>query len=95
MVEKEIKRLSVVRLAGGSKSSIEDILAREFPFTIIILNNEELVTLLCSPADLRYLAIGFLASEGLLRSKEEVKKIIVDDQRGVVRVETKENRVCQ
>jgi len=60
--------------------------AKEFPLTII-LNNQELATLLCSPANLRYLAVGFLLSQGLLKSKDEIKKIIVDDRRGVVRVE--------
>ena len=67
------------------------MVAREFPLTII-LNNQELVTLLCSPKDLRYLAVGFLFSEGLLKSKDEIKKIMVDDQRGVVRVETEEEK---
>jgi len=47
--------------------------------------------LLCSPTDLKYLAIGFLSSEGLVKSKDQIKKITVDAQRGVVRVETKEN----
>jgi len=41
---------------------------------------------------LKYLAIGFLFSEGLLQSKDEIKNIIVDDQRGVVRVETEEGK---
>ncbi len=89
MVEKETERLSVLRLVKENKSSIEDTVAREFPLTII-LNNQELVTLLCSPTNLKYLAIGFLFSEGLLKSKDEIKKIIVDDRRGVVRVETEE-----
>ena len=47
-----------------------------------------MVTLLCSPADLKYLAIGFLASEGLLKSKDEIRNVIVDDIRGLVRIET-------
>jgi FdhD protein len=38
------------------------------------------------------LAIGFLFSEGLLKSKDEIEKIIVDDRRGVVRVETGEDK---
>ena len=58
----------------------------------IILNNQELVTLLCSPTGLNYLAVGFLSSEGLIKSKDEIKKITVDDQRGVVRVETGEDK---
>jgi FdhD protein len=80
-----------LRLTRESRSSIEDVVAREFPLTII-LNNQELVTLLCSPTNLKYLAAGFLLSEGLLKSKDEIKKIIVDDRRGVVRVETVEDK---
>jgi FdhD protein len=67
------------------------MVTRELPLTII-LNNRELVTLLCSPADLRYLTVGFLSSEGLVKGKDEIKKITVNDQRGVVRVETEEDK---
>ena len=86
----EIEKIPILRLTKEGRSNIDDIVAREFPLTII-LNSQELVTLPCSPKDLRYLAIGFLFSEGLLRSKDEIKKIMVDDQRGVVRVETAED----
>ena len=65
------------------------MVAREFPLTII-LNNQELVTLLCSPKDLNYLTIGFLLSEALLESKDDIKQITIDDVRGVARVETTE-----
>ena len=88
-MENEVQGIPVVRFTEESKNSIEDVVAREFPLTIV-LNNQELVTLLCSPVDLKYLAVGFLFSEGLLRSKDEVTKIIVDDQRGIVRVESEE-----
>jgi FdhD protein len=90
-MENEIEKIPILRLTEGGRSNIEDAVAREFPVTIV-LNNQELVTLLCSPTDLRYLAIGFLFSEGLLKSKDEIKKIMVDDQRGVVRVETVEDK---
>jgi FdhD protein len=53
-----------------------------------LLNGQELVTLLCSPANLKYLAIGFLLSEGLLHGKNDIKSIIDDGPRGIVRVET-------
>ncbi|MFC2011287.1 formate dehydrogenase accessory sulfurtransferase FdhD [Chloroflexota bacterium] len=86
-MENEVAKILILRLTMESSNEIEDVVAREFPLTII-LNNHELVTLLCSPKDLRYLAIGFLFSEGLIGSKSEIKKIMVDDQRGVVRVET-------
>ena len=38
------------------------------------------------------MAIGFLFSEGLIKGKGDIKKIIVDDQEGVVRVETEEDK---
>jgi len=88
-MENEVERVSILRFSEEGRSNIEEIVAKEFPVTII-LNNQELVTMLCSPKDLKYLAVGFLSSEGLLKSKDEIKKIMVDDQRGVVRVETGE-----
>ncbi len=90
-MENETASVPVLRLTEETRDSIEDTVAREFPLTII-LNNQELVTLLCSPKDLNYLAIGFLFSEGMLTSKDEIKKIIVDDSRGVARVETKADK---
>lgn len=75
-----------MRLFEKGSNSIEDVVAKESPLTII-LNNRELATLLCSPTDLKYLTVGFLFSEGLLRNREEIKKITVDDGRGVVRVD--------
>ena len=86
-MDSETEKLSILKLTETGSSSGEDVVALESPLTII-LNNRELVTLLCSPAGLRYLAVGFLFSEGLLKSKDDIKKIIVDDRRGVVRVET-------
>ena len=87
----EVEKISILRLTEGGRNNIEDMVAREFPLTIV-LNNQELVTLLCSPVNLKYLVIGFLSSEGLLKSRGEIKKIIVDERRGVVRVETEESR---
>jgi len=87
----EIERFPVLRVTEEGISDIEEMTAREFPLTIT-LDNQELVTLLCSPTNLKYLAIGFLFSEGLLKSKEEIKKIIADEGKGVVWVETKEDK---
>src|SRR4030043_327521 len=86
-MDNETEQLPVLKLTDTGSSSGEDVVATESPFTII-LNNRELVTLLCSPVGLKYLAVGFLFSEGLLKSKDDIKKIMVDDRRGVVRVET-------
>ncbi len=61
--------------------------AREFPLTIM-LNGEQLVTVLCSPGELEALAAGFLFSEGMIRSKEEITGLTLDSERGIVRIRT-------
>ena len=90
-MQNEIESVSILRVTGESRSNVDDVVARESPLTII-LNNQELVTLLCSPKDLNYLAVGFLSSEGLVDSKDDVKSVTVDEVRGVVRVETVDDR---
>lgn len=71
--------------------SLERAVASEYPLTIIF-NNTEMTTLLCSPYSLECLAVGFLSSEGFLKSRDEVKSITLDRERGVVRVETVDDR---
>lgn len=83
----ETKGFTILRVTEEDRSEVEDIVAREFAFTII-LDNQELVTLLCTPKDLKYLAAGFLSSEGLITNKGEIRKIVIDERRGVARVET-------
>jgi FdhD protein len=90
-MDSEVEKINVLRLTEDGRESIEDIVVREFPITII-LNNEELVTMLCSPKNLDYLAIGFLFSEGLLESRDEIKNVLVDENRGIVRVNTTEEK---
>ena len=87
----EIKGLNILRITEEGRHEVEEVVAREFPLTII-LNNQELVTLLCSPKDLNYLAIGFLSSEGLIQHKGEIGKISLTDDESVVQVETEGDR---
>ena len=79
--------LPIQRVNREGRQDTQDTVTTELPLTIV-LNNREMVTLLCSPADLEYLAIGFLAAEGLIKSKDEVKKIAVNDRQDTVYVET-------
>jgi len=87
-----LEKFPIQRITNEGKQDTEDVVISEFPLTII-LNNQELVTLLCSPVDLKYLAVGFLFSEGLLKNKDDIQKVLVDDRRGVVRVESKGDSV--
>jgi FdhD protein len=63
--------------------------AIEMPVTIM-LNGEDLVTLLASPDHLDLLAAGYLLSEGFVKSRADVLKIVVDSAHGIARVETRE-----
>ena len=85
------QRLPIERLTAQGRQDAEDLVSRELALTII-LDDQELATLLCSPTELEYLAIGFLFSEGLVGGRDEVKKITVDERRGVVWVETREGK---
>lgn len=60
-----------------------DQVIREMPLTVYV-NDEELVTLLCSPDKMDELAIGFLWSEGVVDLKDEVTKVVVDETKGTV-----------
>jgi len=82
-----IEKFPILRIAEEGSEDTEDAVIREL-LLAIILNNHELVTLPCSPTNVKYLAVGFLFSEGLLTSKDEIKKIVVDNRKGAVRVET-------
>ncbi|HUT69375.1 MAG TPA: formate dehydrogenase accessory sulfurtransferase FdhD [Desulfatiglandales bacterium] len=74
----------------GKPKSIKDTVAAEHALTVH-LDTKELVTLLCSPEKLEYLAIGFLCSEGLINGKEDLKEIVLDENQGVIEIATAEH----
>lgn len=76
-----------MRVTDHDSMTLEDTVVGEFPMTLM-LNDQELVTMLCTPADLKYLAVGFLFSEGFIESKDDVKQVTVNQGTGVVRVDT-------
>mgnify|MGYP001101790230 CR=1 FL=1 len=55
-----------------------DLVAEERPLHIFV-NNEHYVTILCSPDQLKELAVGHLLSEGVLKSLDEIKDVRLDD----------------
>jgi FdhD protein len=80
-------KFEVTRLDKGERNRAELSFAREAPVTII-LNDKELVTLLCTPIDLKHLAAGYLSSEGFIDNRDEIESIIVNSKTGIVRVQT-------
>ena len=86
-MEDRTEKVNILRLNEDSASEIEDTVVREFPLTII-LNDQELVTMLCSPANQKELAVGFLYSEGLIETRVEIKNVTLHEGTGIIRVET-------
>jgi FdhD protein len=81
------EKFPVWQLTREEEGRIKTAVAREFPLTIVF-NDRELVSILCLPDNLLYLAVGFLASEGLINSKDDIKTVRVDGKVGVARIET-------
>ena len=79
----------ILKVSGSGIEGVIDEVASELPVRLV-LNNEALVTLLCTPAELQELAVGFLLSEGLLRNKSSLKKLEIDEQEAVVRIDLTE-----
>jgi FdhD protein len=67
---------------NNSMQEVSDIIAIEAPVTIY-LNDEEVVTLLCTPEYLEELAVGFLVAEGLISKSTEISTQ-VDGEKGLV-----------
>jgi FdhD protein len=86
-----VEEVQIERITDKGREKTDDIVTRELPLTII-LNNEELVTLLCTPVNLKYLTAGYLQSEGIIGGQDEISRITVDERKGIVRLETREDR---
>lgn len=86
------KDYKVLKIKGQEQNIIDDIVIVEYPFTIFI-NDEELITLLCTPKSLKELTIGFLYSEGFIDKLEAIDKIQIDEEKGLGLVYLKERKL--
>lgn len=83
----KIEEVVISKISKGENKELVDKVVAEFPLTVF-LNGEEVVTLLCTPEKMDYLALGFLQSEGLISEKDEVKNIEINGEEGCVEVNT-------
>lgn len=82
----------ILKVKGENVKSEQDILIVEYPFTVF-LNGQEIITMLCSPAQLKELSIGFLFSEGFIEDIEDLLSVDIDEQKGISYVEIKNKSV--
>jgi FdhD protein len=81
------KMRKIIQVRDGIVEEIEDAVVQELPLTVFF-NHTELANMVCSPGGLRELAAGFLLSEGLLHSREEIREIAFREEEGILWIET-------
>ncbi|MGG3529124.1 formate dehydrogenase accessory sulfurtransferase FdhD [Bacillus pseudomycoides] len=77
----------MIRYQGGAFSEREDEVVTESPVTIK-LNGEEYVTVVCTPNYIEDMIIGFLISEGIIASYENIDELWIQKDKGVAHVKT-------
>lgn len=85
-----VKQISYInkiyKFEDGILRERSDEIVSEYPFTIFV-NGEEFATMVCTPTELDELILGFLASEGVIRSKNDVTTLQIDENKGFAYVE--------
>ncbi|MEK4714758.1 MULTISPECIES: formate dehydrogenase accessory sulfurtransferase FdhD [Sporosarcina] len=81
------KKRTVFRYSNGYFSKKEDQIVVEHPVTIKI-NDQEFATIVCSPEYIEDMAVGFLASEGVIPKYEDIKDISLQEELGIVHIKT-------
>jgi len=82
---KSLHETLIIRTTGEYIEETTDQVASEMGFTLNV-NNRQVVTLLCTPAELDAMAIGFLLSEGILKNRESLNDVQVDENTFTVSV---------
>ncbi len=79
-IEIPMLKVSADRIDG----TIDEV-AAELPVRLV-LNDQQLVTLLCTPTELEELAVGFLLSEGILLDRSHIGEIALSRTEPVIRI---------
>lgn len=81
-----IQKCEVIKVEQGVFSKGEQLISEEMPLTVY-LNGKETTTMLCSPIDQKYLVMGFLVSEGMIASVDDIKELVINEEDGLAYVE--------
>ncbi|MBM7649163.1 FdhD protein [Bacillus ectoiniformans] len=77
----------ILRIKNGKPEWCTDKVATEQAITIK-LNGEEFVTMVCTPQYIEDMAVGYLASEGIIRTYRDIQHMRVDGKQGFVHIES-------
>lgn len=74
---------NIIRYEQGQITNKSDLVVAEHPVTIKI-NGEEFATLVCTPEYIEDMAVGYLASEGVISGIDEIQDLWVQEDEGFV-----------
>jgi FdhD protein len=80
--------ITKIDLSSGKAQKIRDYIAEEAPLQLFV-NKCFWATILCSPVDLKEMAVGHLLSEGILKSVEEIEEVTVKQAENTCHVQLK------
>jgi len=83
--KKNTKTYPIIKIFDGVKNASKDEVVAEKPLTIY-LNNQKIATLMCTPQEQKYLAAGFLFSEGFIKNSGDIKRIAYNSPKEEVKV---------
>ncbi|KKK37146.1 formate dehydrogenase [Mesobacillus campisalis] len=88
MSESMSEKYTITKYSNGQFLHVEDVIVNEFPLTIFV-NDSEFATMVCTPAHLEEMVVGFLASEGVIRFYSDILSMSIDEDRGYAYVTIK------
>ena len=90
-----ISNTNIIRIDSDGRTTQEDIVIREYALTITLsdgkfVKDRAYVTIFCSPSDLESLALGFLLSDDIIDSMDDVKSMSFSEDSSILNVHVKE-----
>ena len=79
------KQISIIQYKNNKKNQVIDTILSEYILSIF-LEDHLMVKLICIPKDLEELIIGYLYSEGVITSIDNIKFIDIDTENGIAKV---------
>jgi len=91
-----IEDVSTVRIDADGRTVRDDIVIREHALTVTLSDSKLVrdrvyVTIFCSPSDLESLGLGFLLSDDIIASIDDVESISLSDDSGTLSIHVKES----
>ncbi len=84
------EKIEITRIEEKEKETVRDPVIVEHPITIKT-NDQTIAKLVCTPENIEELGIGYLHSENIIKSYEDIEEIQIN--RNEVKVETREEKI--